>query len=50
MTFHSTTTPRIREIATIVSMEHRVTLHYSYTNCAVGVDNTVVVDKNMEAM
>jgi len=31
---------------TIVSMEHRATLHYSDTNCVVGVDNVMVMVKN----
>jgi len=47
MNFH-TTAPRIREIATTVSMGHRATVHYSYTDCVVGVDNAVVVDKSVE--
>ena len=46
MNFHSTTAPRIRKMAGTVSVEHRVTLHYSATNRAVGVDNAVVVVKN----
>ena len=46
MTFHSATTPRIREISSIISMEYRITLHYSYTNCAVRVDNAMVVAKS----
>jgi len=46
MNFHTTTYPRIREMAGTVSMEHRATLHYSDTNRAVRVDNAVVVDKN----
>ena len=46
MNFHTTTNSRIREIPSIVSVEHRATLHYSDTNCAVGVDNAVVMAKN----
>jgi len=46
MAFHSTTHSRIREISSTCTVEHRATLHYSSTNCAVGVDNTVVMDKN----
>jgi len=48
MTFHSATNSRIREISSTCTVEHRATLHYSDTNRVVGVDNTVVVDKNME--
>ena len=48
MTFHSTTNSRIREIFSACTVEHRATLHYSDTNCAVGVDNAVVVVENME--
>jgi len=46
MNFHSTIAPRIREIFSACTVEHRATLYYSSTNCAVGVDNTVVMDKN----
>ena len=46
MNFHSTITPRIREIPSTCTVEHTVTLHYSDTNCAVGVDNVVVVVEN----
>ena len=46
MNFHSTIAPRTREISSVVSMEHRVTLHYSDTSRAIGIDNAVVMDKN----
>ena len=48
MTFHSTTYPRIREMAGTVSIEHIATLHYSDTNRAIGDTTAVVVDKDME--
>ena len=46
MNFHSTIAPRIREIDSTYTVEHRITLHYSYTNCAVRVDNAMVVAKS----
>jgi len=48
MNFHSTTNSRIREISSTCTVEYRATLHYSYTNRAVGVDNTVVVVENVK--
>jgi len=50
MNFHSATASRIREMAGTVSVDYRATLHYSDTNCAVGIDDTVVVVKNVEGM
>ena len=44
MNFHSTTAPRIREISSTCTVEHRATLHYSYTDCVV----VMVVVKNVE--
>jgi len=48
MNFHSATAPRIRETDSTCTVEHRVTLHYSDTNRAVGNTATLVVDKNVE--
>jgi len=48
MNFHSTTAPRIREMAGTISMEHRATLHYSDTNRAIGVDNVMAMVKSLE--
>ena len=48
MNFHSTTASRIREISSTCTVEYRATVHYSYTNRAVGDDNAVVVDENVK--
>ena len=48
MNFHSTTAPRISKVDGTTTVEHRIALHYSDTNRAIGADNAVAVDKNME--
>jgi len=49
MNFHSIA-PRIREISSTCTVEHRATLHYSDTNRVVRDIIAVVVDKNVEAI
>jgi len=48
MNFHSTTTPRIREISSTCTVKHRATVYYSDTNRVVGDTTAVVVVKNVE--
>jgi len=48
MNFHTTTASRISKVDGTTTVEHRATLHYSYTNRAAGVNNIVVVDENIK--
>ena len=50
MNFHSTTAPRILEIDSTRTVEHRITLHYSDSRDFTRDATAVVVDKNVEAI
>jgi len=48
MNIHSTTAPRIREIDSTCTVEHRATLHYSDSHNFAGDATAVVVVKDEE--